>query len=70
MTAGASGPSDPIVPTLRRARHIRPNLPKRRPLKKVGAEPRLAPPAELSAIIAKDWNSYGEAIRIANVKVE
>lgn len=39
-------------------------------LKKVGAEPRLAPPAELSAIIAKDWNSYGEAIRIANVKVE
>ena len=39
-------------------------------LKKVGAEPRLAPTAELSAIIAKDWKSYGEAIRIANVKVE
>jgi tripartite-type tricarboxylate transporter receptor subunit TctC len=39
-------------------------------LKKIGAEPRLAPTAELSAIIAKDWKSYGEAIRIANVKVE
>ena len=39
-------------------------------LKKVGAEPRLAPPAELSALIAKDWKVYAEAIRIANVKVE
>ena len=39
-------------------------------LKKVGAEPLLRPPAEFSALIAKDWNVYGEAIRIANVKVE
>ena len=39
-------------------------------LRKVGAEPRTAPPAEFSAIIAKDWKTYGEAIRIANVKVE
>lgn len=39
-------------------------------LKKVGAEPLLRPPAEFSALIAKDWKVYGEAIRIANVKAE
>lgn len=39
-------------------------------LKKVGAEPRLSPSAEFSSLIAKDWKVYGEAIRIANVKVE
>jgi tripartite-type tricarboxylate transporter receptor subunit TctC len=39
-------------------------------LKKVGAEPVLKPQPEFSALIAKDWKVYGEAIRIANVKVE
>ena len=39
-------------------------------LKKVGAEPVLRPSAEFSELIAKDWKVYGEAIRIANVKVE
>jgi len=39
-------------------------------LKKIGAEPALSPPAEFSALIEKDWKVYGEAIRIANVKVE
>ena len=39
-------------------------------LKKIGAEPLLRPPAEFGALIAKDWKVYGEAIRIADVKVE
>jgi tripartite-type tricarboxylate transporter receptor subunit TctC len=39
-------------------------------LKKVGAEPLLRPQSEFSALIARDWKVYGEAIRIANVKVE
>jgi tripartite-type tricarboxylate transporter receptor subunit TctC len=39
-------------------------------LKKVGAEPSLTPPAQFGALIEKDWKTYGEAIRIANVKVE
>jgi tripartite-type tricarboxylate transporter receptor subunit TctC len=39
-------------------------------LKKVGAEPLLRPSGEFSALIAKDWKVYGEAIRIAKVKVE
>lgn len=39
-------------------------------LKKVGAEPALMPPGEFGALIEKDWKLYGEAIRIANVKVE
>jgi tripartite-type tricarboxylate transporter receptor subunit TctC len=39
-------------------------------LKKIGAEPRTTGPAEFAALIAKDWKSYGEAIRLANVKVE
>ena len=39
-------------------------------LKKVGAEPHTSTPAELSALIAKDWKVYGEAIRIANLKAE
>ena len=39
-------------------------------LKRVGAEPRLSSPAEFSAQIAKDWKSYGEAIRVANLKAE
>jgi len=39
-------------------------------LKRVGAEPVTSTPTEFAALIAKDWKSYGEAIRIANVKAE
>jgi tripartite-type tricarboxylate transporter receptor subunit TctC len=39
-------------------------------LKKVGGEPRLTDPAAFGALIARDFKSYGEAIRVANVKVE
>jgi tripartite-type tricarboxylate transporter receptor subunit TctC len=39
-------------------------------LKKIGAEPRTSTPAEFAALIAKDWKSYGEAIRLANLKIE
>jgi tripartite-type tricarboxylate transporter receptor subunit TctC len=39
-------------------------------LKKVGAEPRTNTPSEFSALIASDWKSYGEAIRIANLRPE
>ena len=39
-------------------------------LKKVGAEPSLMPSVQFGALIEKDWKTYGEAIRIANVKVE
>ena len=39
-------------------------------LKRVGAEPRVSGAAEFSAQIAKDWKSYGEAIRVANLKAE
>jgi tripartite-type tricarboxylate transporter receptor subunit TctC len=39
-------------------------------LKKVGAEPLTSTPAAFAALIAKDWKSYGEAIRLANLKVE
>jgi tripartite-type tricarboxylate transporter receptor subunit TctC len=39
-------------------------------LKRVGAEPSTTTPGEFSALIQKDWKTYGEAIRIANVKVE
>ena len=39
-------------------------------LKRVGAEPRTSTPAEFAAQIARDWKGYGEAIRVANLKVE
>ena len=39
-------------------------------LKRVGAEPRTSTPAEFTAQIMKDWKSYGEAIRVANLKAE
>ena len=39
-------------------------------LKRVGAEPLTGTPAEFAALIAKDWKSFGEAIRIANLKVD
>ena len=39
-------------------------------LKRVGAEPRTSTPTEFNAQIMKDWKSYGEAIRVANLKAE
>lgn len=39
-------------------------------LKRVGAEPLTSTPAGFAALIAKDWKSFGEAIRIANLKVD
>jgi tripartite-type tricarboxylate transporter receptor subunit TctC len=39
-------------------------------LKRVGAEPGVGTPSEFAALIAKDWKSFGDAIRIANLKVE
>jgi tripartite-type tricarboxylate transporter receptor subunit TctC len=39
-------------------------------LKKVGAEPVLSTPADFARLIAKDWKSFGEAIRVANLKVD
>lgn len=39
-------------------------------LKKVGAEPHTSTPEELQKVIVTDWKAYGDAIRVANVKVE
>ena len=39
-------------------------------LKKIGAEPRTSSPSDFAALISRDWKSYGEAIRIANLKAE
>ncbi len=39
-------------------------------LKKLGAEPQMSTPAEFAKLIAKDWKSFGEAIRVANLKVD
>lgn len=39
-------------------------------LKKVGAEPQTSTPAEFASLIAKDWKAIGEAIRVANLKVD
>ena len=39
-------------------------------LKKVGAEPQTSTPAEFASLIAKDWKSIGEAIRVAGLKVD
>jgi tripartite-type tricarboxylate transporter receptor subunit TctC len=39
-------------------------------LKKVGAEPRITTPQAFAALIARDYKTYGEAIRVANLKVE
>ncbi len=39
-------------------------------LKRVGAEPLTSTSAEFAALIAKDWKSFGEAIRIAKLKVD
>jgi tripartite-type tricarboxylate transporter receptor subunit TctC len=39
-------------------------------LKRVGAEPHLANAQEFSQVLAKDWKRIGDAIRVANLKVE
>ena len=39
-------------------------------LKKLGAEPQTGTSAEFAQLIAKDWKSFGEAIRVANLKVD
>lgn len=39
-------------------------------LKKVGAEPRITNPGDFAALIARDWTTYGEAIRVARLSVE
>jgi tripartite-type tricarboxylate transporter receptor subunit TctC len=39
-------------------------------LKKVGAEPVTSTPAEFAQLVAKDWKSFGEAIRVANLKTD
>ncbi|MGQ0525409.1 MAG: Bug family tripartite tricarboxylate transporter substrate binding protein [Betaproteobacteria bacterium] len=39
-------------------------------LKKVGAEPVTSTPAEFAQLIAKDWKSFGEAIRVANLRTD
>jgi tripartite-type tricarboxylate transporter receptor subunit TctC len=39
-------------------------------LKKVGAEPQISTPPAFAALIAKDWKTYGEAIRVANLRIE
>lgn len=39
-------------------------------LKKVGAEPQTGTPAEFASLIAKDWKTFGEAIRVAKLKVD
>lgn len=39
-------------------------------LKRAGAEPITSTPAEFARLIAKDWKSFGEAIRLSGLKVE
>ena len=39
-------------------------------LKKVGAEPLTSTPTEFANLIAKDWKSMGEAIRVADLTVD
>ncbi|MBI4207019.1 MAG: tripartite tricarboxylate transporter substrate binding protein [Betaproteobacteria bacterium] len=39
-------------------------------LKKVGAEPQTSTSAAFASLIAKDWKTIGEAIRVANLKVD
>ena len=39
-------------------------------LKKIGAEPRITTPGAFVALITRDFKTYGEAIRVANLKVE
>ncbi|MCI3952339.1 MAG: hypothetical protein K0R53_1837 [Burkholderiales bacterium] len=39
-------------------------------LKKIGAEPVTSTPGDFGKLIAKDWKTFGEAIRVANLKVE
>lgn len=72
--AGVMGPSGipaPVADKLQSAIHRALSDPTvNEGLKRVGAEPRTSTPAEFAAVIAKDWKSVGEAIRVAKLKVE
>lgn len=72
--AGLMGPKNlpkPIVEKLRAALIKAVNDPATNEgLKKVGAEPVTSTPAEFAQLIAKDWKSFGEAIRVANLKTD
>jgi tripartite-type tricarboxylate transporter receptor subunit TctC len=39
-------------------------------LKKLGAEAQTGTPGDFAKLIAKDWKTFGEAIRVANLKVD
>lgn len=39
-------------------------------LKKIGAEPKTSTPAEFAKLIANDWKTFGEAIRVAKLKID
>jgi tripartite-type tricarboxylate transporter receptor subunit TctC len=72
--AGLMGPKNlpkPIVEKVRAALIKALNDPATNEgLKKVGAEPVTSTPAEFAQLIAKDWKSFGEAIRVANLRTD
>ena len=37
-------------------------------MSKLGAEPMASTPAEFSAVIKRDWKSFGDAIRVSGIK--
>jgi tripartite-type tricarboxylate transporter receptor subunit TctC len=39
-------------------------------LKKIGAEARTGTPGDFAKLIAKDWKTFGEAIRVAKLKID
>lgn len=72
--AGLMGPKNlprPIVAKLRDALIKAVNDPSTNEgLKKVGAEPVTSTPQEFAKLIADDYKSFGEAIRVANLKTD
>jgi tripartite-type tricarboxylate transporter receptor subunit TctC len=72
--AGLMGPKNlpkPIVAKLRNALIKAVSDPATNEgLKKVGAEPVTSTPEEFARLIASDWKSFGEAIRVANLKTD
>lgn len=72
--AGLMGPKNlpkPIVEKLRATLIKAVNDPATNAgLKKVGAEPVTSTPGEFAKLIAKDWKTFGEAIRVANLKTD
>ena len=72
--AGLMGPKNlpkPLVEKLRNALIKAVNDPAtNEALKKVGAEPLTSTPAEFAKLIANDYKSFGEAIRVANLKTD